>query len=177
MSPSSRTQLRSPQQFITHMHVSSTSRHHPRFTSLKNMMTSHYNDITWTSWRVESPATGLFVQQFIQADIKRHKLRTDGPLWGESIAHLWIPSQRASNAGNFSMWWRHHDNFDEFRVTGTLCGNLLLYSTQRESNTEIEYIFCLVWISFWTSSQVAIDFRQFNAHMTSPWGPPDMEVG
>ena len=31
------------------------------------------------------------------------------PLWGESIGDWWIPSQKASNAENVSIWWRHHE--------------------------------------------------------------------
>ena len=31
------------------------------------------------------------------------------PLWGECTGDWWIPWQRASNAENVSIWWRHHD--------------------------------------------------------------------
>ena len=31
----------------------------------------HYNDVTWTSWRLKSPANPLFVQPFVQAHIKQ----------------------------------------------------------------------------------------------------------
>ena len=31
---------------------------------------SHYNDVTWASWHLKSPATTLFVQLFIQVYIK-----------------------------------------------------------------------------------------------------------
>ena len=30
------------------------------------------------------------------------------PLWGEFTGDRWFPSQRASNAANVSIWWRHH---------------------------------------------------------------------
>ena len=30
------------------------------------------------------------------------------PFWGEFAGGLWIPLQRASNAGNVSIWWRHY---------------------------------------------------------------------
>ena len=30
------------------------------------------------------------------------------PFWGESTGGRWFPSQRASNAENVSIWWRHH---------------------------------------------------------------------
>ena len=31
------------------------------------------------------------------------------PLWGEATVHQWLPSQRASNMKNVSIWWCHHD--------------------------------------------------------------------
>ena len=56
------------------------------------------------------PASRVFAQMpFVQAQIKedieapRHR-----PLWGESTGERWIPPQRASNAENVSIWWRHH---------------------------------------------------------------------
>ena len=30
----------------------------------------HYSDVTWVSWRLKSPATGLFVNHLVQANIK-----------------------------------------------------------------------------------------------------------
>ena len=63
----------------------------------------------WTWWRLKSPASGLFTQLFIQAQIKeninapRHwPLCRNSPVTGE------IPAERASNAENVLIWWRHH---------------------------------------------------------------------
>ena len=60
-------------------------------------------------WRLNSPASPLFTQPFIQAQMKENiKLRVTGlcdensPVTGE------FPAQRASNAENASIWWRHH---------------------------------------------------------------------
>ena len=39
---------------------------------------------------------------------KNIKVPRHWPLWGESTGERWIPSQRASNAENVSIWWRHH---------------------------------------------------------------------
>ena len=64
------------------------------FTSLG----THNLYITMTSWgalwRLKSPASLLFTQPFIQAQIK---------VTGE------FPVHRASYAENVSIWWRHHD--------------------------------------------------------------------
>ena len=59
---------------------------------------------------IKSPASRLFNQPFIQAQIKdtikalRHR-----PLCGNSPVTGEFPAQMASNAGKSSRWWRHHD--------------------------------------------------------------------
>ena len=41
---------------------------------------------------LRSPASWVFVEQFIQADIKESsKVLITGPLCGESTGHRWIP--------------------------------------------------------------------------------------
>ena len=55
-------------------------------------------------WRLKSPASRLFTQPFIQAQIKENiKAPRHWPLCGE------FPAQMASNAENVSIWWRHHE--------------------------------------------------------------------
>ena len=63
----------------------------------------------WARWRLKSPASPLFTQPFIQAQIKenikalRHWLCAEKtPETGE------FPAQLASNAENVSIWGRHH---------------------------------------------------------------------
>ena len=57
--------------------------------------------------RLKSPASRLFTQPFIQAQIKANiKAPRHWPLWGEFTGEL--PSQMSSNAENVSIWWRHH---------------------------------------------------------------------
>ena len=73
----------------------------------------NYYDITmtpWWPWRcLKSPASRLFTQPFIQAQIKETiKASRHWSLWGEVIGDRWIPAQRASNAENISILWRHH---------------------------------------------------------------------
>ena len=54
------------------------------------------------------PASRLFAQPFVQAQIKEQiKAPRHRPLWEEFTDHRSIPLQRASNAENISMWWRH----------------------------------------------------------------------
>ena len=52
----------------------------------------------------------LFAQSFIQAQIKENiKALRHWPLCGEFTGTGEFPAQRASNAENVSIWWRHHD--------------------------------------------------------------------
>ena len=86
----------------------------------------------WARWRPKSPASGLYARPFVQVQIKenikapRHWLcEGNPPVIGE------FPAQRASNAENVSIWWRHHcyvdcrplpgmftsrDHLSEFRI-------------------------------------------------------------
>ena len=62
---------------------------------------------SWARWRIESPASRLFTQSFVQAQIKENiKAPRHWPLWGEFTGEF--PAQSASNAENVSIWWRHH---------------------------------------------------------------------
>ena len=60
--------------------------------------------------RHKSPASRLFTQAFVQVQIKEaSKLRVTGLYEGNSPVTGEFPLQRASNAENVSIWWRHHD--------------------------------------------------------------------
>ena len=50
----------------------------------------------------------IVAQFFIQAQ-KTSKFRTTGLCEGHSPVTGEFPAQRASNAENISIWWRHHD--------------------------------------------------------------------
>ena len=69
----------------------------------------HYTDVIMTEWCLRTPASLLFTKPFIQAEIKENiKAPRHWPLCGEFTGGRWIPAQRASNAENVSIWWRHH---------------------------------------------------------------------
>ena len=66
----------------------------------------------WARWRLKSPASRLFTQPSIQAQIKENiKAPRHWLLCGEFTGDRWIPPQRASNAENVSIWWRLRDTF------------------------------------------------------------------
>ena len=58
-----------------------------------------------------SQITGVsFTQPFVQVHIKENiKAPRHWPLTDEFTGDLWIPTQRASNVGDISIWWRHHE--------------------------------------------------------------------
>ena len=69
----------------------------------------HYNDIIINAFASQSPASRLFIQLFIQTQIKENiKAPRHWPLCGEFTGDRWIPAQVASNAENVSIWWLHH---------------------------------------------------------------------
>ena len=60
---------------------------------------------------LKSPASQLFIQSFIQAEIKENiKAPRHWPLCGEVTGTSEFPEQMDSNAENVSIWWRHHAN-------------------------------------------------------------------
>ena len=62
--------------------------------------------------QITSIASLLFAQPFIQTQIKDNiKAPRHCPLWGNPSVTGGIPSQRASNADNGSIWWRRHDAY------------------------------------------------------------------
>ena len=68
-----------------------------------------YWPFVWGIHRLQSPASRLFTQLLIQTQIKENiKASRHWPLWGEFITTGEFPAQKASNAENVFIWWRHH---------------------------------------------------------------------
>ena len=79
------------------------------------LVTIHISDFNitvtsrWARWRLKSPASRLFTQSYVQAQIKGNiKAPRHWPCEGNSPVTGEFPAQRASNAENVSIWWRHH---------------------------------------------------------------------
>ena len=63
----------------------------------------------WVGWRLKSPASRLFTQPFIRAQIKENiKAHVTGLCAGNSTGTGEFPAQMVSNAETVSIWWRHH---------------------------------------------------------------------
>ena len=85
----------------------------------------------------QSPACRWFAQEFVLAQIKENiKASRHWLLEGNSLVTGEFPQQRASNAKNVSIRWRHHVVFD------IICKTLAYYSAAKfkTSNfTTIQY--------------------------------------
>ena len=120
----------------------------------------------WARWRLKSPASRLFAHPFIQAQIKENikAPRRHWPLWGGST----VTSQRASNAENVSIWWRHHDDlgnsFDKFstaskvflenRVECLRHEGWFLGSAKVHSESPKKIVLSFVWWKGWYGEMV-----------------------
>ena len=63
-------------------------------------------------WHLKSPASWLFTQAFIQAQIIEKlniKAPRHWPLWGEFTGDQWIPHTKSQQRRTFFIWWRHHE--------------------------------------------------------------------
>ena len=59
------------------------------------------------------------------ADQRKHQSSASLALWGEFNGDRWSPrTQRANNAENVSIWWRHHDLCSAYFLLGCLCGRM-----------------------------------------------------
>ena len=88
---------------ITHVNVIEF-RHRCAWLWFNFSSRTHYNDVI-----MSVPNYQLFTQPFIQVQIKEtSKLCVTGLCWGNSAVTGEVPVQRASNAENASIWWRHH---------------------------------------------------------------------
>ena len=78
--------------------------------------------------------TGVSILYFCWSADKKIKARRHMPLWGEFAGNRWFPAQRASNAENVFIWWRHHVMLELYfpeltylsRVTHLCVGNLII---------------------------------------------------
>ena len=101
----------------------------------------------WARWRLKSPASGLFIQPFIQARSKKtSKLRVTGLCEGNSPVTGEFPAQGASNAENVSIWWRHHVLHNVITGIDAQYGCLLWENWPGYNSTTLyEHISILLW--------------------------------
>ena len=76
------------------------------FCQLFDLHAAHYNDVTMST--MASQSTSLTIVNSTVYSKKTSKLRVTGLCEGNSPVTGEFPAQRASNAKNVSIWWRHH---------------------------------------------------------------------
>ena len=70
---------------------------------------SHSNDVIMSAIAQITSLTTVYSTVYSGADQKKtSNLRVTGPCAGNSQVTDEFPAQRASNAENVSIWWRHH---------------------------------------------------------------------
>ena len=100
---------------------------------------SHYSDVTMGAIAFQiTSITIVYTTVYSGADQRKHqKPRVTGLCEGNSPLTGEFPPQRASNAENVSIWWRHHGvvlwfvvviwSFQQRAVISTLCAQVTLY--------------------------------------------------
>ena len=91
--------------FCTH-HSSHPTRHPPQaYVFTMDILTKHLAITMTSKWaqcRLKSPASRLFTQPFIQAQIKENiKAPRHWPLCGEFIGDRWIPRTKGQSRGKY----------------------------------------------------------------------------
>ena len=116
-----------------------------------SMMTSSNGNIFRVTGHLcgNSPVTGEFPAQRSK---KTSKLRVTGLCEGNSPVAGEFPAQRVSNAGNVSIWWRHHGTLHCYpQVTGAVYYTFIASSVKLiPRNSAID--FTLPAVSFFRSS-------------------------
>ena len=107
---------------------------------LKTLHWRHFDHDWGPRLRLKSPATWLFTQSFIRAQIKKIiKAPRHWPLCGEFTGTGEFPTQRVSNAENVSIWWRHHD------VSRQMCIGLVYFRSHKNSQCCVLYHHIMTW--------------------------------
>ena len=97
-----------------------------------------YNDVVMSAVAFHQPHECLLNRLFGRRSKETSKLRVTGLCVGNSPGTGEFPAQRASNAENVSIWWRHHDVKRSWLAPHTLHlkGNIILmtFSSVASSN-------------------------------------------
>ena len=80
------------------------------------------------------------------ADQRKHQLRVTGSCEGNSPMAGEFPAQRASNAENVSIWWRHHGeayHIEAWRRLYSLVDGLIIDSSDSLSSARRQTLYCI----------------------------------
>ena len=146
-------------------------------------------------WRLENQwwLDCLLTCLFRRLSKKTSKLRVTGLCEGNSPVTGEFRSQRASNAENASIWWRHHvalvkeycatiswwlENVETFFASLVLCErkdsrhkalvifrNKIQTRPQQRPSGALMYSFLQAWTPCWTNRPVVGNMRRYDAHV------------
>ena len=69
-------------------------------------LASRYSDVIMRTMASQITSVSIVCSTVCSGRAPRH-----WPWWGEFTGDRWIPAQRANNAENDSIWWRHHVDY------------------------------------------------------------------
>ena len=69
---------------------------------------SYYSDVIMTAMASQTTRVSIVCSTVCSSADQASKPRVASLYNGKSTGDCWFPSQRASNAENVSIWWRHH---------------------------------------------------------------------
>ena len=111
-----------------------------------NFKSKHSNDVIMSA--MASQITSLTIVYSMVYWKRRPKetsnLRVTGLCAGKSPMTGEFPSQRARNAGNVSIWWRHHQDIE----------------IGKYSNGGASHIFCFNWTGYTKTKYININLQQ-----------------
>ena len=131
-----------------------TTRHFKTQCCLSEKSCLHYDDVIMTT--IASQITSLaVVYSTVYSDADQRKHQSSASLafvWGIH-RDRWIPAQRASDAENVSIWWRHHEN-------GLHCGlRICNFGLKSTFHLHISPVSCLIaWKRLSNSRLTAVKF-------------------
>ena len=133
-------------------------------TSVKSLTHFTITMTSWARWRLKSPASPLFAQLLVQAQLKENiKAPRHWPQCGEFTGDQWIPRTKGQQRENVSIWWRHHDDWTpgQMKSKGARSSNIACWSPVQLHTDQWQY-FKKIEVH-WPSQDVA-PFGSHNLH-------------
>ena len=97
------------------------------------------------------PYDRLLNPLFRRRSEKTSKLRVTGLCVGNSLVTGEFPAQRASNAENVSIWWRHHADFQNIWPT---------------ADGQTPLFILLFWATYWASVGISMELKYVESSMS-----------
>ena len=114
------------------------------------------------------PHDCLLNRLFRHRSKKTSKLRVTGLCAGNSPGTGEFPAQRASDAENVSIWWRHHEN--DIFVTSPLVSIIMFACSKRYVSVYMYFVWTLI-SALYQASRLIISYRRHSMEAHSAFWP------